>query len=267
MAKKEDKRYLFGQFRCEECGKTVTGPCKCVCPHCGHKMFETMMWQCGKLLQYSMACMSAVYEDKGQTLTEEQQFQLHGPKSAELLRDARIMIDDGWNYIHSELKEIGAALDAIPRGGDQSRNLAGAIVGIAGLAFGVFLLSDDSLTTTAVILMIVSAIFFLIKGKRVLDGLRARMSLRRLDDNMKHSKLLHTKLGAIDDVHRVMVKLGAFEDDARAAAENLSPEAYKLFNLIIDESKPYSKRILEGLRAGDRTVDEVVDSVFSLKRL
>ena len=267
MAKKEDKKYLLGQFGCEKCGTTVTGPCNCVCPHCGHKMVETMMWQCGKLLQYSMACMKTVYEDQGKTLTKEQQFELHGPKSADFLHDARIMIDDGWRYIHSELNEISTALDAYPRGGDQSRSLAAALFGIAGLVLGVFLLSDDSLTIHAVIIMIVSALLFLINGKRVLDGLRARMSLRRLDDNMEHNRLLHAKLGAFDDVLRVMVKLGAFEDDARTAAEKLSPEAHELFDLIINEAKPYTKRILEGLRDGNRTVDEVVDSVFSLKRL
>lgn len=63
------------------------------------------------------------------------------------------------------------------------------------------------------------------------------------------------------------MKIGALADDAEAIAENLNPDAKKLFHLVLRDSKPYTKRILEGLRDGSRTVDEVVDRVCSVKRL
>ena len=268
MAIKDDKKYLFRHFRCEECGKTVTGPCDCVCPHCGNMMLETMMWQCCKLLQYSIACMSAVYEDMGQVMTEEQQSKLHGSISADFLHDAKIMIDDGWSYITSDLDEIGKAVDAYGGGGLQFKNLVGTLFGIGGIALAVYLLFDDYLTSSTVILMIVSLFCIWKYGKKgALEDLRRQVSKDEVSGVVNQNKHLQRKLGAIENVFGVMMKMGTFDDDARIAAENLDPEAQELFSLIVRESKPYSKRIIEALRDGSRTVDEVVDSVFSLKRL
>lgn len=267
MANKEDKKYLFGQFRCEKCGTTVTGPCNCVCPQCGHKMFEDMMWRCGQLLEYSMACLDAVYNDMGQTLTEEQQFQLHGPKCVELLHDARIMINDGWQFVNADVKEISAATDAYRNGGIQVKNIFWTLFWVAGIILGVILLKNDTMVLEAVLLLIVSLFSVWSNGKGVLEGMRGQVSKDELLSILNQNKDYQRKLGALDDVSAVIVKMAAYDDDARAAAENLDPEAKKLFNLIIQESKPYSKLILEGLRNGNRTVDKVVDLVFSLKRL
>lgn len=267
MANKEDKKYLLGQFRCEKCGNTLTGPCNCVCPRCGHKMFEDMMWRCCQLLEYSMACLDAVYTDQGQTLTEEQEFQLQDSKCVDFLHDARIMIADGWNFVNADLEEINTATEAYRNSGLKVKNVLWALFAVAGIILGVILLKNDTMVLEAVLLLILSLLGAWSNGKSILEDMRGQTSKDELLGILYQNKDFQRKLGALDDVSFLIVKIGALADDAETVAENLNPDAKKLFHLVLRDSKPYTKQILEGLRDGNRTVDEVVDSVCSIKRL
>ena len=164
-------------------------------------------------------------------------------------------------------KDVSAELEAVRGGGLQSKNLVGMLAGIGGMVLGGNLFMEDSLTSATVVLLI-SSVFCLWKfGKGILEDLRGRVSFEKLKERARRDKELRDRLGVVNDIFDVMVKTAALDENAKAAAEKLSPEAQKQFDSIIRAYKPYSKRILEGLRNGGRTVDEVVDSVFSLKRL